>query len=398
MYDDSYWKRGLGRNRRVMAFVRFLMKGYLRRRFGIGRNEYIPHEEPFLLLGNHVSDWDPFIEALIIPRYMRFVATEHLIKSRPLGPIIRFLINPIPRRKAASADDTVEYIRRNLGLGINVAMFPEGVRTLNGRTGYVSPRTGELVKSASGSLITCRLSGGYLCDPVWASEKRKGEARCEIVAEYSREQLDKMTVDEINEVINRDLFVDVFEDQRGLHCRYSCDSPAAGLENALYICPECCGIGTMRGTGNTFSCRCGYSVRINDYGFFEGEPAVFDNIADWDVWQRDYVASHRSEWLVSPGHVLCCQSGITLSEAGGKKANVLLSGADMQLYPDRIVFESASESKCFELSAITRMSNHRSISLLFSAGEKYYEASSDSEWPVYRYVEMYRLLTGKPCK
>ena len=154
----------------------------------------------------------------------------------------------------------------------------------------------------------------------------------------------------------------------------------------------------MRGTGNTFSCRCGYSVRINDYGFFEGEPAVFDNIADWDVWQRDYVASHRSEWLGSPGHVLCCQSGITLSEAGGKKANVLLSGADMKLYPDRIVFESASGSKCFELSAITRMSNHRSISLLFSAGEKYYEASSDSEWPVYRYVEMYRLLTGKPCK
>ena len=37
-------------------------------------------------------------------------------------------------------------------------------------------------------------------------------------------------------------------------------------------------------------------MHINEYGFFEGDSLVFDNVLDWDKWQKSYVKDNLALW------------------------------------------------------------------------------------------------------
>ena len=102
-----------------------------------------------------------------------------------------------------------------------------------------------------------------------------------------------MTAEEITEAIDRDIYFDIWkwqdEHQNG-RIRFRGKSrksePAAGLEKAVFICPECRRIGTLRSSGDTVSCSCGFRVRFSETGFFEGGISEISTIADWDEWQK----------------------------------------------------------------------------------------------------------------
>jgi 1-acyl-sn-glycerol-3-phosphate acyltransferase len=93
-----------------------------------------------------------------------------------------------------------------------------------------------------------------------------------------------MSLAEINERISADLWVDTDESQSREHIPYRGRRLAEGLEEALFICPKCGGIGTLRGEGNMFSCACGLRAEYGADGFFD-DKAPFCSVALWDDWQ-----------------------------------------------------------------------------------------------------------------
>jgi len=398
--DEARWTKGLARNRFMQGFFRHTLGIYIKNKFKYRVQKYVPKEKAYLLLINHTNDNDPFFASLLLPGYVRFVATEQLTAG-PAGKLVSFLVNPIPRKKGASADDTVEYIKTNLRLGISVAMFPEGVVSINGQSGYFSPRTGELVKNNTGGLITCRITGGYLCYPVWAKHPRRGPAEGKIVREYTREDLDKMSMDEINTVIAKDLYVNAYEEQRKNPKVYRGKAFAEGLENALYICPKCHGVGTMRSEKNDYFCTCGYKVTLGETGFFTGENVVFDNVLDWDLWQREYIKDQVSVWKEDSTALITADDGESrkgmklLETSGRKRRHVLMENAQVKLYCDRLELVDGENTETFMLSDISRMASHRSSGLMFTCNGRYYEAASKHEWPVFKYVALWRFLTGR---
>lgn len=398
--DESRWTKGLARNRLMQGFFRHTLGIYIKNKFKYRIQKYVPREKAYLLLINHTNENDPFFASLLLPGYVRFVATEQLTEG-PAGKLVKFLVNPIPRKKGACADDTVEYIKTNLRLGISVALFPEGVVSINGQSGYFSPRTGELVKLSTGGLITCRITGGYLCDPVWAKHPRRGSAEGKIVHEYTREELDKMSVSEINAAIANDLYVNAYEEQRKNPKRYRGKAFADGLENALFICPKCHGVGTMQSEKDDYFCKCGYKVTLGENGFFNGESMIFDNVLDWDLWQREYIKKQIPVWKQDhktpiAADVGALKKGLKLVETTGNKKRFLMENAKMTLYCDRLELTDETKSELFMLSDISRMGSHRSSGLMFTCGGRYYEAASKQEWPVFKYVALWRFLTGRP--
>ena len=69
------------------AILKFLIGNYLRVKFNIDDSEYIckDYEPPYLLISNHVTNYDPFILAAATNHPLHFVASDrqfiHPIKS-----------------------------------------------------------------------------------------------------------------------------------------------------------------------------------------------------------------------------------------------------------------------------------------------------------------------------
>ena len=194
-----------GFHKAVWKFLRFLLKPYIVWRFGY-TYEKCELEGPVLVMGNHDSNWDPLFLGCAFPRQMYFVASEHIFRWGIVSWILKTLLAPISRLKGTTAGDTAMTIIRRLKKGYNVAMFANGSRSFNGISEDILPSTGKLARVSGATLVTYRLDGGYFTEPRWNfSGIRRGKIRGRIMNVYTPEALKKMSVDEINAAITRDL-------------------------------------------------------------------------------------------------------------------------------------------------------------------------------------------------
>ncbi len=395
IYPETHWTYGLERNKKIWNFLRAVLVPIMRRRLKFSCGQFRVRSKKYIVLANHATDYDPVMLGIMFPNYLRFVADERLFTAKPWGRVLSWLQNPIPWLKGTRAANTEHYIKTNVACGINVAMFPEGMRTMTGRTGQISSDIGRMIKESEGGLVTVRLTRGYMITPLWAHHKRKGPTAGRVVREYTREDLDEMTVDEINSAIAKDLYYNVWEDQENRRIEYRCSRPAEGLENALFICPACMRVGTMQGRGRDFICSCGYSVSVDGHGFFSSRSAKFRTLLDWDIWQRNYLAARAEHWTKDPDDVLCVDRGVKLWVNEGGKQRPQIDNAMMTLYPDRIQFSAGQPLFSIRLCDVERMYNYKSRSLLISYQGRQYEVTKQEAWPVLRYVYIWRMLTGQ---
>ena len=242
-------------------------------------------EGPCLVLSNHVTDFDPFLVGLSFPEHMYFVAGENVLRMGLLSRIAVRYASLIQRVKGTTDAEAALQILRTLKKGRNVCMFAEGNRTFTGETLPIAPATAKLVKLSRSTLITYRLTGGYLSTPRWSTHRRKGRTHGEPVGVYGPEELKKMSEAEISALLARDLYENAYETQAKDPVAYRGKALAETLETALYLCPRCHGIDTLRSEGDRFSCACGLSMTLDEYGFFRGDDRPFETPLAWDKWQ-----------------------------------------------------------------------------------------------------------------
>ena len=68
---------------------------------------------PCIVVCNHVTDWDPILAGCSFRTQMYYVASEHLLRKKIVGPLVRWAQDPIPRQKSGSAAGTVMSILRS---------------------------------------------------------------------------------------------------------------------------------------------------------------------------------------------------------------------------------------------------------------------------------------------
>lgn len=290
---------------------------------------------PCLVLANHDTDWDPLLLGLAFPRQMYFVASEHIFRWGFLSKLITWLVDPISRLKGATAGDTALTIIRRLRGGANVAMFANGSRSFTGLSEDILPSTGKLARASGATLITYRLDGGYFTQPRWAGKNlRRGRITGRVVNVYPPETLKSMKAEAISAAIDRDLFVDAYAVQRERMIPFTGKNLAEGLETVLCVCPRCGALGALRSQGDRFFCSCGYEVRYNEYGFFEGPGAVYDSVTDWDKAQTARLFELAGS--TPEGQAIFRDGGMALYELLPGHRSVLLGRGGMSLYRDRL--------------------------------------------------------------
>jgi len=245
----------------------------------------------FLMIGNHVTNADPFIAVSTLPCHTYFVGTEHLMRLGFRSRLIRFLQDPIPLAKGGNTSSAVLEILRRLKAGRTVTLFAEGNCTWDGRNIDIPAATGKMVRTSKAPLVTCRIIGGYFARPRWGYSSRKGPLRLEIVGIYQPEELAAMKPAEINRLIQNDIREDAYERQLADPQRYPGKKLSLGLQHALLVCPKCHRFGSLSSTDDGFSCECGLKGRYDEYGMLSGEGFDFTTIRGWEDWQRAYFAA-----------------------------------------------------------------------------------------------------------
>lgn len=370
------------RHVRIFRALAVLVLPVLRATFNLSA-EQLQAEGPFLLVSNHVTGWDPLLVGVCLGgRQAYFVASEHIFRLGLLTKVLNRLLAPIPRRKASTGMDTVKACLRHLHAGHSVCLFAEGEQCWDGRTGPIFPATGKLVKSSGASLVTFRLEGGYLSLPRWGKHICRGAVYGHPVGVYSPEALKNLSPKEINALIERDIAEDAWARQRMQPVRYRGKRRAEGMERALYACPACRKIGTLRTEEERIFCACGFERTYTEYGFFEPRDP-FETLADWDQWQSELLQSRAFE---HEGDLLFQDVGLELKRIHADHSEDVLARGTLRQYEDRL--ECAGLR--FPLAEIRSMAMVQAHLLLFSCGGDYYQLRASGGVNLRKYLEIWK--------
>ena len=371
---------------------------------GFSFERYIPKSRQYICLTNHTTNWDFFLGGIVLREHMYFVASDHIYRNKISGGIIKFLADPIARKKGGSGDEAVKEILSRIERGANICMMAEGNRSFNGETGFISPRTARLVKESGVGLVNVAIHGGYFINPRWGTKKRRGKYSAQAVNEYGAEELAKMSEEEIYAAICSDLRVDAYVDQEKLMAEYSCKNPAECLETALFVCSECGSFSSLSSRGDILSCSCcGSRMRFNKFGYLEnaeegGKEIRFSRICDWSRWQTERLRELLKEPR-SGTEPIFRDSGLRLYIMNLKNSKSLLAKGELCLFEDRLELSGEEGNKLvFPVEDINKISLALRGKLLFTIHGNYYEISSKKEYCALKYLIAVRFLMGKDYK
>ena len=258
-------------------------------------------KEPYVMIANHTFMFDVVHVPLRFKKVPFIVASRTLFNKPGLGFVLKHIAHAIPKSKGSSDTKTVRGLLTAVKKGYPILIFPEGDTTFFGETNYIEESTYKLIKKLKLDVITCNVKGGYLSKPRWATGKRKNRR---IELNYSvaikKDELKSMTLEEIETRCKEYLYNNDYEYQREKMIPHPGDKLAEGFENATYICPECESINTLSSKGNEITCSsCNTVGTINDFGFIEGFK--FDNLIDWDKFQRKFIPKLRNTIMKTTG-------------------------------------------------------------------------------------------------
>lgn len=325
---------------------------------------------------NHGCHFDFITVNHIMPVYTRTITTDAIIRKRLPRMFLPIMSDFIFRRKGQKADAVVESVNLTIADGICVHLAPEGNVTQNGATDAVRPRTGRMIKDSGAGLVTIRLAGNYLNSPFWARNKSKGPVYGELVNIYSKEDIAKLTPEEINDLIEKDIYINHYEWNREKRIVYDRQDRAECMERVAYMCPKCGKIGHMHSSHDTLSCgACGYSADVDEYGFFVGEDIIFDNLYDWDMWQKEQLSAKMDGWR-SSGEDIITFDHVKIQYMDGENPVIVSPDASISISADRVAIKGEGTDMEIPLADIISFNSLFSDTMGMNYGGRSYQIRS----------------------
>jgi len=395
---DNVLKKGLGLQKFTYRFCQIVIGPWLYLLYHFHPKPCRVRSKTFLAVANHTQNLDPALLVLGLNRHMRFVANSTLGKGVS-GFILNNFFGLILREKGAKGDVVTRQIEANLKAGISVGLFPEGNRSWDGASEFISRRTAKMAKESGAALVTYRLTGGYLLKPRWASTKRSGPMRGALMHEYSPQQLASMTEDEIYKAMCDDLYVDAYKEQALHGDVYRGKRLAEGMQYAAYLCPNCHRFGTVETSGDDIMCSCGLKATYNEYGRIVGEKLPFDTLMDWNRFQKEWMAANADTLRSMTSEPIVEDSHFSVTKIQDGISSHISDDATLAMFGDRLEItfpDGSNDIVRYQLSYITGMGNFLSRSVYFNCGSSLrYQLVARNAVSVLKYYALWRVLDGK---
>lgn len=245
-----------------------------------------------LVLSNHMSFEDmKLMIKFLCPRRSFFVSSIDEFVGKEW--IMRRL-GCLPKKVHYSDMTLVRNIIRLLKQGNIVTLYPEATYSFAGITNQIDQGLGKLAKMANVPVIVVRQNGNYLYSPRWNTLPKNNEVPLLFKAKMvvSKEEVNKLSADEIQKRINEYFEYDDYKYQRENNIKLKNKSMAHNIHRILYKCPNCLNEEQIVGEGNNIICKsCNSNYHINELSILNNTngESKFDSIANWYSWQRQFV-------------------------------------------------------------------------------------------------------------
>lgn len=246
---------------------------------------------PYMLLSNHMYFIDFKLAAMgTFPHRVNNVVN---IDGYYCRPWLLELIGAICTRKFTADMHLIKSINKVLKRGDILSMYPEARYSPCGVTSYLPESLGKLIKMNKVPVVVTIHRGNHLSSPFWNfRKKRRVPFHTTMTQILTTEQVQRMSVDEINETLKKAFEYDDYRYQKENGILITEKYRAEGMHKILYHCPNCMTESKMASKGTEIFCtECGKRWNLNEDGTLSalcGETE-FSHIPDWFNWEREQV-------------------------------------------------------------------------------------------------------------
>jgi len=259
---------------------------------------------PFLFLGNHNAYYDLSVACKVLKKLQaHFVAAIDGFIGREW--VLR-RIGCICKRKFTNDVQVIKHLKYAVDKGHVAAIYPEARYSLCGTTAVLPRALGKLVKLLKVPVATLVCNGHHINSPFWDTSHDRGVKPTEATYKLlmTRDDVEKLSVDEINEKIVNELQYDDFKWQKDNNVIINDPKRAEGLHRVLYQCPHCKKEFEMASSGSRLICNaCGKEWEMTELGELKAIDGkdVFTHIPDWYEWERENVRKEVETGTYSSG-------------------------------------------------------------------------------------------------
>ena len=381
MKSNTKWLRPRHAVVRNIAYA--LLHPYAKWKYGITVEKFTEQRgRQYLILMNHQTAFDQFFVGMAFQGAVYYLATEDIFSLGWVSKLLRFLVAPIPIKKQTTDIQAVKNCIKVAKEGGTIAIAPEGNRTYNGKTLYMSPAIASLAKKLKLPVARFRIEGGYGVQPRWSDVVRKGSMRAYVSRVIEPEEYAQLSNEELYQQIKEGLDVN----EASVSGSFVHQKSAEYLERAMYVCPDC-GLSTFESHDDVIQCKtCGRQIRYLPTKELQGvgKPFPFRFVADWYDYQCDFVNGLDTRKLCG---VPLYREQIRLSEVVVyKRKNVLRRNAELALYGDRMTVDDELVFPFGEVSAVTVLGKNK---LNVYHGKTVYQIKGDKRFNALKYVNLF---------
>lgn len=356
---------------RVYRLLRPLAKRIFYNKFNIEEGDYVlPDEgEPFILVGHHVSAFDPIIVNGFSRRLIRFLYADANDAMWARSFMLKTL-DMIPFSKNSADFKSIRQIKKRLKEGQAIGLYPEGGATWDGVTEPVIFSTSKLLKMMGVPVYGVKYRGAYLSKPRWCKETRKGKVIMDTYAMFTADELKAKTAEEIHQELVSYLQYNEFEWQNEARVPFKGKDLAESIEKLLYYCPECRKFNLMTSKGDRFHCKaCGVGFSYTEFGeILDDQGNLYKyQIPEWNKMQRSVLRERLVDGKAIEGLPLAMSA-----------VDVTINGVSSDGHWKFDPFYVTNEEKGIKI----KLSDVKSNSITFNRVIKFNDDQKDYKWEV----------------
>ncbi len=263
---------------------------------------------PIVMIANHSSRVDyQFTAPVCYPKMLNYVVGYNEFFRFPTNLLLPFM-QVIPKKNFTPDLHAMKNILNVVKKGGNICIMPEGMSSITGMAQPVMPGSAKLLKKLGVPVYYSKISGAYLNYTKHCLDQRKGRIDVVVDRMFTPQQLKDMTVEEIEDTMNRLLAHDDYMWNRKEKVRFKGKGGMAkNLDTLLYRCPRCGSVYEMDTEGNTMTCRCcGNKIELDEFYQLHpvGDSICPEFVTDCTIMERERAAEEvRRDDFVHQGHV-----------------------------------------------------------------------------------------------
>ncbi|MBQ7343968.1 MAG: 1-acyl-sn-glycerol-3-phosphate acyltransferase [Clostridia bacterium] len=271
---------------RLVRFLAWFVAIFAFRRKFI-RNEIKGKKGPFVIIANHEAALD-FVNLIGATRTpLSFVISNSFYNTLPFKSVVSRL-GMIPKQQFQTSLRDLGAMRSTIREGKILVIYPAGLMCEDGQSTPIPAATYEFLKWLNTDVYVAKTIGTYFSMPKWAKGIRVGRTFIDIYKLFDKDALREMPLEEVKEKTSEALDFDAYLEQEKLKIKYRKNDNIEGLENVLYVCPNCMGEFTMRTKKKkTIYCvQCGFEETSDKYAFLHNKKGVGKEVRHVSAWSR----------------------------------------------------------------------------------------------------------------